>query len=102
MPEMKKKYRTLFAVLFALLGVLMVLQQLDRGAARTGLRAPDVVYGDEESFSEGIVLFLASLLFWQRNPLTWMFAAVLSVGNMAIGILGAVRVLAVWTLRSSV
>jgi hypothetical protein len=76
----------------------MILQQLERDFGWTGVRAPDLVYGDEENLLEGIILCMASMLLWQGNPLTWMFATIMCFMNLAIGILGIARVLDVWTL----
>jgi hypothetical protein len=75
--EVQRSAHTLFVSLFALLGAFVTLLSL--GVFFLGSRAPDVVYGDEMNFPEGIVLFLVGVALYQGNRRTSLFAALMAV-----------------------
>ena len=58
----------------------MVLQTFD-AVLGWGGRAPDVVYGDEMNFPEGMVLLFVAIELYRRNSRAKFFAAVLAILN---------------------
>jgi len=75
--EVQRPTHTLLAGLFALLGAFVTLLAL--GVFFLGSRAPDVIYGDEMNFPEGVVLFLVAMALYQGNRRTSLFAALMAV-----------------------
>jgi hypothetical protein len=91
--EVQKSAHTLFGSLFALLGAIVTLLML--GVFFLGSRAPDVVYGDEMNFPEGIVLFLVGVALYQRNRRASLFAALMAAASASAPLFHA------WTLSTS-
>ncbi len=71
----------------------MILPRLGEAFGWTVSRAPDVLYGDEMSFPEGIVLFLVATALWRGNRRTHIFAAVMALIN------GTAGAFDVWSLQ---
>jgi len=90
--EVQRPTHTLLAGLFALLGSLVTFLAL--GVFFLGSRAPDVVYGDEMNFPEGIVLFLVAVALYQGNRHASLFAAVMAVVSAIAPLFDA------WTLST--
>lgn len=61
----------------------MTLPELGKVLGWSGSRAPDVLYGDEMSFPEGIVLLLVATALWRGNRRTNIFAALMAAINGA-------------------
>jgi hypothetical protein len=80
---------TFVAALFALLGAFVAVLAV---GPFLGSRAPDVVYGDEMNFPEGVVFFLVALALYQGNRHVKIFAAIMAVVN------GIAPMFEVWTL----
>ena len=90
---MPKLPYNLFAAFFILLGALTTLLALGSFLGLPASRAPDVLYGDEMSFPEGIVLLLVVLALCRGNRRINIFAALMAVIN------GIAAMFDVWTLQ---
>ena len=92
MIAVQKIARIYFAAFFAVLGAFHTLRALGTFFGWEGSRAPDVYYGEEMNFPEGIVLLLVAAALYRCNPRTGIFAALMAVIN------GSAGVLSVWAL----
>jgi hypothetical protein len=83
----RKQLHIYAGVFFGLLGILQTLGTI---LGWGGSRAPDIVYGDEMNFPEGIILLLVSIELFRHNARIKVFAVLLAILNEIAGVIGVI------------
>ena len=84
---MRKPSDSHFVAFSGLLAVLIIFVSLAKSLGWTG-RAPDVIYGDEASLPEAILLVLVAIEFYRNKRRALVFAILIAILNGVAVVVG--------------